>query len=267
MNTSFNFSRFLKVLSNEWRMNMIKMLLFWGVMIIISIIYFAFLRYTYSHIIPKFVTFALTFFVMCIAQGFYLQIYYNEFSSKTKTQAMLLLPASKNEKFWAKFLLGFILYPVFFLAYIFIVLKMNEIYNDWAVVLKNISIADEIYKNEYQTLIFDLTTKRTFFYVWLLSASAYLFGNLLFKKRPAFKSLLFWFIVVLGLSWITSGIYTLFTGVWPTHSIPGVLIGIDKYNTVSCAMTQMYPELLHSLAFICLALILISRIKYNEKTI
>jgi hypothetical protein len=105
MNTTFNFSRFLKVLSNEWRLNMIKILLFWGVIIIITVIYFAFFGYANEIILFEQSTFGLFFFMMCIAQGFYLQIDYHEFWSKSKTQALLLLPASRNETFWAKFLL------------------------------------------------------------------------------------------------------------------------------------------------------------------
>ena len=274
MNTSFNLSRFLKVLSNEWRLNSIKMLLFWGVMIIKTIIYFAFLRYAYQNIIPKEVTCALLFFVLCIAQGFYLQIYYHEFSSKTKTQALFLLPASRNETFWAKFLLGFILYPLFFLAYIFIVLKLNGIYNDWMIAFKNISIDVGAY-TYYQATTFlnhndfvtGLTTKEVLFLVWLFSASAYLFGTLLFKKLATFKSLAFWFCVVTGFVLITDVTYALFSGVWPTLAIPGMAITTNDHRYY-CVIAEMYPKLLYGFGiFICLALTGISRIKYNEKTI
>ena len=265
MNTTFNFSRFLKVLSNEWRLNLKKMLLFWGCMIIIAILYFAFLRMV-EDAIPKTVTFGLSFFIMCILQGFYLQIYYSEFSSKTKTQALFLLPASRNETFWAKFLLGVILYLVLFSAYIFIALKWNEVFNDW---IKELKGADYRYSEHYQKFTISLMEKLIFFLVWLFSASAYLFGNLTFKKLAAFKSLALWFAIVWGLVLTTCIVYFLFADVWPSYAIPGIGIGVKgSADGKFCTLSQMYPELLYGLGiFICLALIFISRIKYNEKTI
>ena len=269
MNTTFNFSRFLKILSNEWRLNLKKMLLFWGGMIVITILYFALFWYVQKDIISKETTFRLVFFLMCILQGFYLQNYYHEFSSKTKTQALLLLPVSRNETFWAKFLLGVILYLVIASAYLFIVVKWNGIHNDWMMELKKIPLDDWRFRHRdyqsYQTLSFELTAKLIYFLIGLFSTSAYLFGMMTFKKWAAFKSLVFWLMVVMGLVWVTCSIYALFTGVWPKTAIPGLIIVLD---TADCATFHMYPELLYGLGiFICLALIVIARIKYNEKTI
>ena len=269
MNTTFNFSRFLKVLSNEWRLNLKKMLLFWGGMIVITVIYFAFYRYGKEDIILKNNTFTLAFFLMCIFQGFYLQIYFREFSSKTKTQALLLLPASRNETFWAKFLLGVILYLLIFSAYLFIVIRWNGMHNDWIMELEKYSLDDWKYKyfQNYQMLLINRWAKLILFLFWIFSISAYLFGNMTFKKWAVFKSLVFWFIVVMGLILVTYSIYALFTGTWPSSAIPGIVITYDKYYA-GCFIFQIYPELLYGLGIlICLALIVISRIKYNEKTI
>ena len=270
MNTTFNFSRFLKVLRNEWRLNLKKMVLFWGGMIIITVLYFAVNRINVSSI-DKTTTFGLLFFMMCIMQGFYLQNYYHEFSSKTKTQALLLLPASRNETFWAKFTLGVLFYLVFFSVYVFIVIKCAGIYNDWIKEIANWSFDSWRYRSfeQYQTLTIDSQTKQIFFLFWLFSVSVYLPGILSFKKLAALKSLVFWFGVVMGLVLLTCVVYALFTGVWPRIAIPGILI---ETKTVAgsnyCAIIQMYPELLYGLGiFICLALIAISRVKYNEKTI
>lgn len=266
MNTTFNFSRFLKVLSNEWRLNLKKRLLFWGGMISITILYFVALRIGDKDFVPKNTTFILLFFVMCIMQGFYLQTYFREFSSKTKTQALLLLPASRTETFWAKFIPGVLLYVLLFSAYLFIVIKGNGIYNDWLKELYDFPATDWRYQHfeGYQTLI---VSKPILFLIWLFSASAYLFGILLFKKFAVLKSLIFWFGIVMGLILLTYVVYALFTGVWPHIAIPGLLI-FDKKDNTGCVIVQMYPELLYGLGlFICLALICISRIKYNEKTI
>ena len=271
MNTTFNFSRFLKVLRNEWRLNLKKMLLFWGGMIVISVLYFLAYRIGDRDIINKTETFVLLFFMMCILQGFYLQNYFHEFSSKTKTQALLLLPASRNETFWAKFLLGIILYLVIFSVYIFLVIKWNGIYNDWVKEITNWSLDDWRYQRfeSCQTLAFDSQIKLIFLLAWLFSASAYLVGILLFKKHPVLKFLVLWFIVVTGLLLLTYGVYALFTGVLPQIAIPGIVIETKTVvGSNYCAIIQMYPELLYGLGiFICLALIAISRVKYNEKTI
>ena len=271
MNTTFNFSRFLKVLSNEWRLNIKKMLLFWGAILIVTILYFVFFMFVNQFMILKTTTFAWSFFLMCILQGFYLQIYFGEFSSKTKTQALLLLPASRNETFWAKFLLGIILYLAVFSAYLWIVIKWNGIHNDWIKESKN--FPPDFWKQDYyqrcQTIAIDSMTGLWFFLTWLFSSSAYLFGMMSFKKLAVLKSLVFWFMVALGLVLITYIIFALFTGVWPALAIPGLVIATDIYGHGDCVLYQIYPELWYccGLLFICLALIFISRIKYNEKTI
>jgi len=274
MNTNSNFSRFLKVLSNEWRLNLKKMLLFWGGIFIITVLYFALLWITES-MIMKSLAFGFSFFFLCILQGFYLQNYFHEFSSKTKTQALLLLPASRNETFWAKFTLGVILYILLALAYTFIVLKWAGIHNDWMREMQEMQgLSNDWlvnnFENLYQTLTIDLGTKLVLFLVWLFSASAYLFGNILFKKRPTFKTLAFWFIVGIGLWLVTRIVYFLFTGVWPTFAFSGIAIVINPTycNSIECVIYEMYPEFWYGFGvFICLALIFISRIKYNEKTI
>ena len=271
MNTTFNLSRFFKVLSNEWRLNLKKMLLFWGCMLILAVIYFAFF-WGNKNLIPRNQTFGLSFFLLCILQGFYLQFYFHEFSSKTKTQALLLLPASRSETFWAKFLPGVILYVLLFSAYLFIVLKWNGMHNNWIMEIKGFPADDwrTVNFQNYQTLPYDLMAKLMSILVWLFSVAAYLFGTLLFKKLAAFKSLAFWFTVIMGLVLITCIIVTLFFGVWPSFVIPGIVIAFNNKGAVDgdCGLSSLYPNLLYGLGlFICLALLFISRIKYNEKTI
>ncbi len=264
MNTTFNFSRFLKVLSNEWRLNLKKMLLFWGVIIILTALYFA-LLWVAENAVLTIATFGGAFFFICILQGFYLQTYFREFSSKTKTQALFLLPASRDETFWAKFLLGVILYVIIALAYTFIILKINEIYSIWHLEKEN-SLE---YMEHYQVVrIFaiDLRTKLSLFFTWLFSTSAYLFGALTFKKMAPFKSLALWFAVIMSLVLITCIVYFLFSGVWPSAAIPGMVIALKGKG--GFALFEVYPKFLYGLGiFICLALIVISRVKYNEKTI
>ena len=264
MNTTFNLSRFLKVLSNEWRLNSKKMLLFWGGLVILTVIYFVYFRYVDRSIVPEEATLTLLFCFACILQGFYLQFYFPEFTSKTKTQALLLLPASRTETFWAKFFLGVILYLALFSVFSFITFKWNGIHNEW---IKELT--GSTYRSGFRK-IFVLEVKLVVFLVWLFSASAYLFGTLLFKKFAAIKSLALWFTVIMGLVLITCIIAVLFFGVWPSFAVPGIGISFSNKEAIDgeFMLIQMYPKLLYGLGlFICLALIGISRIKYNEKTI
>ncbi len=268
MNNTFSFKRFFNVLGNECRLNNKKALLFWGGIIIIFIL-FCSLFYSDNKMIPRYFFLLLSFSQMCILQGFYLQFYYNEFTSKNKTQSLLLLPASGSEVFWAKFLLGFVVYPVIFSLLIFFSLKLIGDYNDGILSqIDNMAKRNDQY-TYYQVLPVDIFIKLIFLLVWLFSASAYLFGIMLFKKLAVFKSLILWFVVVVGLILVTRVVYVIFTGDWPNTAIPGFVIGggSNKRNEV-CLLYRMYPEALYCLGiFICLALVFISKVKYNEKTI
>ena len=269
MNTSFNFNRFLQVLSNEWCLNLKKILFFWGGILVISILYFSFFAVLVKDVVPKDVTFGWAFFVMFIMQGFYLQNYFYEFSSKKRTQALLLLPASRNETFWAKFLLSVVLYFVIFFAYIFILLKWNEIQNSWIMETRDFHPDKWRHRSfeSYQTFTITLWVGLWYFFLWLFSASAYLLGCMSFKKLAALKSIVCCFAIIIALQMITYIIYFLFTGVWPLWAFPGVGITLNRSGTLN-NITDMFPILQYGFfIFICLALILISRVKYNEKTI
>jgi len=270
MNTTFNFSRFLKVLSNEWSLNLKKILLFWSAIIIMTVIYFAIFRYGYGtpRVMPKFMTFSLLFFFACLLQGFYLQFYFHEFSSKNKTQALLLLPASRNETFWAKSLLGVVPYVIIFSTFIFIALKWNGIQNDWA---REFNLNEYEYYQDHLEMNMDLTTKFILSLVWLFLISIYLFGITLFKKQPVLKTWGLWFIIGISSSLITRVVFLLFTGTWASKANFGGEISIKsgyEHQNYECNISEIYPEFTFGfIIFICLALIFISRVKYNEKTI
>jgi hypothetical protein len=268
MNTTFNYNRFLKVLSNEWRLNIKKMLLFWGGMVVGAIVYFLFFGYYKKDLIEVETTFITILFFFFILQCIYIQYYFNEFSSKKKTQALLLLPASRTETFWAKFLLGVILCVLLLAVYSFFVLKWNRIQNDWIIEYLKMDNWEGNNYEKYQKIKYDKAYMLILFIVWIFSTSVYLLGILSFKKLAPLKTLVSGFIVIMGLQYITRVVYGLFTGVWSNLVVfPGIYIGHSKSNYI-CALDEAYPYLMFSIAlFICLAMIGIARIKYNEKTI
>jgi hypothetical protein len=270
MNTTFNFSRFLKVLSNEWCLNRKKMLLFWGGIIAIGVLYFSFHRFFIPNMIFVDSTFWVTLFLMCILQGFYLQIYFRDFSSKKMTQTLLLLPASRNETFWAKFLLGVVLYAVIFCVFIFIAVKATETHNIW---IKKMNYFES---NRWEIQNFDRIQTLTIkgwglllsSFVWLFSASFYLLGILIFRKIAVLKTFALAFIAIMGAVLTTFFVYFLFTGVIAQLAFPGIVIWTDIQNIIGCDIVRMYPVLMFCFGiFVSLALILIARMKYNEKTI
>jgi hypothetical protein len=266
MNTTFNFSRFLKVLSNEWRLNWKKMLLFWGGIIAISVAYFAYYIHSGMNLIDRSSVLMLSFFAAVLLQGFYLQFYFHEFSSKKKRQALFLLPASQNETFWAKFSLGAVLYLLISFLFILALLEISETVNTW---IWNNGLSERHTLNSYTnhqnlTVLGDSRVIWILSYMWLFSVAGFLLGLLIFKKNAVLKSLIFWVIVIATLGYFISTIYFLLTGDFPTFAF----IGIIWKDSGALTLYNMYPKLMFgSHIFIYLALITIARVKYNEKTI
>ena len=278
MNTTFNFNRFWKVMCNEWFLTRKKILLFWGVAVVIAFGLTALVALSgQGSLIDRNVLLIFCFVAMCLLQGWYLQYYFREFSSKKKTQALFLLPASQSETFWAKFSLGAVLYflisLVFISAFLLFCGMLNEwLWNNglsefWVNALSESDVtAEEHFANRQTLLILAVDgIILQFSTVWLLVMSGFLFGLLLFKKNAVLKSFLFWTAVIIIGGYFICFVYFLFTGVFPNFAILG-MTSFDSSKSVS--MFHIYPNLsIIMYAFIGLALIAISRVKFNEKTI
>ncbi|MDR0332175.1 MAG: hypothetical protein LBI15_01805 [Dysgonamonadaceae bacterium] len=269
MDTNFNFSRFLKVISNEWCLNWKKVLLFWGVVVALFIGYFAYQGLIQKEIITIYSAFWTAILTMSILQGFYLQIYFREFLSKKKTTSLLLLPASRNETFWAKLLLSFIPYVIIFIMITLIGLEWLKMQNEW---VRQANEFDEWrlrdFHRFYQTFDLEGDEFRIFsimFLVWIFSASIHLFSIVSFKKWAAVKSIVLIFGVIVGASLATFVTYFLFTGSFPVYAFPGERLFT---NDGGAYFMLLYPISAYCYGmFFSLFLMFISYVKYNEKTI
>ena len=270
MNTTFNFNRFWKVMCNEWSLTWKKVLVFWVFLAMFPLGYltgFA-VNDSPSSLIDRNNFLIYPFLIACLLQGFYLQFYFREFSSKKKTQALLVLPASQNETFWAKFLLGVILYLLigFFLISTFLILGglLNE--RAWTNGLSELHTED--YFLSTQGLIFlanGIWSILGFISGWLVIAAGFLFGLLIFKKNAILQTFAFWTAVIIVLGFFICSVYFLFTGTFPLFATLGV-IWFSSSNAIP--VFHLYPKLEFIFyGFIGLALIAICRVKYNEKTI
>ena len=270
MNTTFNFNRFLKVLSNEWVLNWKKVVPLWGSIISISSALLVLQFYYAEDLINRINIFVLSFIIGSIIQGFYLQYYFSEFSSKKKTQALLLLPASRNETFWAKFTLGVVLYVIIAFCFTVALLEVSKIMNVW---LWENGVSEKhtaYYLAQHQDLINLEDTNALLFIamlclLWMFSVAVFLLGVVIFKKNAILKSFVFGVAIIAGFGYLVCTVYFLFTGVFPQFAIPGVIwIG----NNENIQLYTMYPNLfIGAILFIVIALFAIARVKYNEKTI
>ena len=267
MDTTFNFNRFLKVLSNEWRLNWMKMASFWGVATILATIVFVVHFFDGSDLVNRPNFLGLPLILAPLLQGMYLQFYFNEFSSKKKTQALLLLPASQNETFWAKFLLSVVVYILLVVFYIWVMLEGSKMLNVWLWENGVAEMHPALYFELRQDLMFGElgTFYKILSLIWIFSVPAYLIGLFTFKKNPIFTSFILWIVVIVLLGYLICTVYFLFTGVFPSFASIGIIFGINDDVIV---LYSMYPNLMiGAVIFISLALMVIARVKYNEKTI
>ena len=275
MDTTFNFNRFWKVMCNEWRLTRKTVATFWGGLVGFTFGVLFGATYLLSLIsggefglLWRDIILGLLFLVLLLAQGLYLQFYFREFSSKTKTQALFLLPVSQNETFWAKFSLGAILYLLIGIVYMTAVVLISGVLNVWIWD----SGLSELHPKEYFTLRQELSfftgtfwDTMTFISAWLLFAGGFLFGLFLFKKNAVLKSFSLWIVAIAVLGFFICTVYFLFTGTFPNFATLGH-VWFGGSNSV-CLITK-YPRLWVGIyAFIGAALIAICRVKYNEKTI
>jgi hypothetical protein len=252
---------------NEWCLTWKKVALFWGVIVAISVAYFAITLNSGDGLIDRIGVLTFSILTALLLQGFYLQFFFNEFSSKKRTQALLLLPASRNETFWAKFLLGAIAYLVISVFFIWALLGVSEILNEWTWNTGLSEIQSETLFRDRQCLQTDMMPTLfalALLLVWLFSVAAVLMGLLTFKKNAVLKSFVSWAAVIVILGYFICTVHFLFTGHFPNFAFFGV-IGFDGAGFM---LFNMYRNLFIGVyIFIIIALIAIARVKYNEKTI
>ncbi len=266
MNITFNFNRFTKLFANEWLLNARKIMFFWTAMIGLAVLYFGMCAMTASLAYAS-DTLIFSYFLVLVFQGFIISIHFNEFSSKTKTQVLLLQPASQTETFMAKFVITMVVYPILALFYIYFVVEMAEIYTHWAVIAFEKQEAFSYYYRAHWSLS-DLTEYELWMYLsgWLFAASAFLSGVTIFKKMYMIKTYVVWILFLFLLIPVTRYFYFFVSWELPEIYVPLLAIGVKDENDFSLVETYPYFPCFLSL-LVSIFLILIARVKYNEKII
>ncbi len=267
MDTNFNMPRLGKLISNEYYVNNKKILLGLGMMLGIALAYFGIAAVSRVHAGTNF-TSTLFFLLILIFQGIMINTCFSEFSSKPKTQTFLLIPASKLEKFVAKFSYCMVIFPLIFLLYHFLVVEMSFIYNGWATKVFHLT---DVSGRDGASLerIYRMESVTTMVTVWFFAASAFLCGAQYFKKRSHTKTVLIVLAFIILCVVIIRPFYLLASGHMPTMSVPFLYIGefIDG-KIYSSSFIDVYHYAIHWLGlFVSLYLIVVSWVKFNEKTV
>ncbi len=258
MNIAFNFKRFLKLYLNEWLVNGKKIFFFWLSLISLAFFFFGMcaLNETTFNLNGLFV---MVYIVLLIFQGIIISIHFGEFTSKTKTQAWLLQPASQNETFMAKTMITMVIYPVMAIIFMQVFLHAAHFYNVWA------AKAFELYSNLSKISI-EWYQISLFLFIWLFVASAFLSGVTIFRKLYMIKVFLVLLLYILLLMPITRFFYFFVSGDFPETYIP--FISISEKNGSYFSLEELYPYFYHCILFIMsVFMLVIARVKYNEKTI
>lgn len=265
MKIQFRPGYFFRLIKNNYQLNYKKDLLFIGGLIALAGLYIGIFRFSEDKIHLENVI-ILLFFAFCILLGAYISMVFGDFSSGKKTRQLLLLPATHAEIFWSKFLISCIIFPVFFCLFSALVLKLCINYNIW---LGNYQGKD--YYSEFSTLRelwscrFVYKTLPVFIYISIVVASCFLYGRMVFRKYAFIKTLVSWFLFFISLWLFTMLVYFLISGNLTPYSIPFFVI---EYNKVPAPFIEWYPDLIKYVSvFFSISLIIISRIKFNEKTI
>jgi hypothetical protein len=276
MNIDFSLKRFFRFFLNNYRLNNKKDLLFLGGMFVFAGIYFALFR-----LVKEPIDLIGTIFILLVSfliiQGVYTCMFFGEFSSKKRTMQLLTLPVSNAEAFWSKFLSCFVVFPLIFILFSILVLQISIEYNEWY--MTNIAgqfLPDFLPMREIREIWdnrshFDSGGLASLFYLvpFFISIS-FLWGAMTFKKYAFIKSLIFWFLFIISLWPLTIFIYFLISGHFTPLCIPFLIIREEGFGSsgIDVPFIFLYPNLFkYAISFVSLFLIVISRVKFNEKTI
>ena len=259
MNT-FNFSRFIQFFSNEWKMNVKQYGLLWGALALTAVVFCILNRenafgieldaWMFWSVVPLFV----------VAQGFNISIQLEAFSSKRKKMAQLLQPVSQAEFLTTKMIGGFILFPLLYIVYIWVVAALISRYN-----LANYN-GIAISGRTLDTFAF---CDKTVWYVvrlWPCATAIYWTGAFYFGRIAAVKSMLAvvaLYALLTGFSYVLLGLCFGFCS--------GVQMPLFSYYIRSVGVwdaNHVLPNFIEATLLLGSVLwVAISVVKYREKTL
>ena len=253
----FNFPRFFKFFSNEWKMNLRQNALLWGAMALFAAAFCLLARTkVYGIDISLWLILSATI-PFWIAQGFYISIQMNAFTSKVKKSALLLQPISRAEFLTTKMISCFIIFPLLYIAFIAGVAALMSYYN---MVNVDVEYLDGRTLATFQQLPLVVEVAAI---SWPCATIIYWFGSFYFGKYAVIKSALAAVALYAGLAGFSYLFAGLLSGVWDLVSLP-LFLGFSGYWQADYLCPGFSKGLLYLSS---LALIIISVFKYKEKSL
>lgn len=265
MKNTFDVRRFFRLFANDYLLNYKKYILLLIVLIALTSITFII-----SALIKKTIhtnsIIVFSIFGLMISQGLYTVMAWGEFSSKTKTTFLLTLPAHKSEIFIQRLISCFIIFPLFYCLYTWLVLSLTIEYN-WIIEQYNNPgfVVPETARNVLTGFFHQKESYLVLVFVWIAIASAYFWGAIRYKKYVFLKSVAFWFVSIFSLWPVSIILRLILTGKYNFKIVP--FLGYLNKNE-DFFITEVWPHYyIYLLLFVSLSLIFISYIKFKEKTI
>jgi len=260
MKTTFSINRLLRLFRNDWALNYKKYGLL--ALCVIGLTAMTYIGSAFAKAsIELYAVWVLGLIAMFFFQGIYTATVWSEFTSKKRTISLLTLPVNKSEIFTQKFISCFVIFPILYVLYLLLTMKLTTIHN---------SFLDIELENKYTSISFVLSDvfssyKLIYLLGWLPIASIFFWGAIHFKKYAFLKTLASW-LTGLFLLWpIAIVLRLIITGEYNNEIFP--LVAYVE-NSEAFFIIQAYPHFYYYLsAFVSLSLLCISYLKFKEKTI
>jgi len=260
MNT-FNLSRFIRFFFNEWKMTAKQYGLLLGAMMLFAIIICILINEgMYGVDLDAWMFWSIALFFW-LAQGFNTSIQLEAFSAKSKKTALLLQPVLKAEFLAAKMFSCFVLFPLLYIGYIWVVAVLISRYNLLTIDNTNILIGRTLHTYPFWDKAAWFGAK-----FWFLATAVYWTGAFSFGKYAVVKSTLTVVVVYAILMGFSHLLLGLGYGFWDGMSLPLYFNVVKKVGFWEA--NYVVPHFLEAALLLSgLVLVVISVFKYRETTL
>ena len=182
---AFDLKRFSRLFVADGRATAKQSLLLLGVGLLLGLAYLLFCLSEQRPIYDFDIIMAFSFFVICVLQGFYTSLQWQDLTSRKRKAALLLQPVSKAERFTVKTIYCFVCFPLLCIGLMFLILWMGEGVNSR---LMDAATFEKEGRFLFTGGIKDLLG--TGLRIYALLASIYWAGSFFLKKWAPFKAII-----------------------------------------------------------------------------
>jgi len=257
--SQFNFPRFFKFFSNEWKMNAKPIALLWGALILAAGLLFLMYRAERSGVDMVSWLIMLISPLFGVAQGFYISIQLGAFTSKVRKTALLLQPVSKTEFITAKMLSCFVLFPLCYIAFM--------AFGAWLISQYNIVHVDSIFLDGRTIDTLNIHKVTPLLLMWWPCVTAVCWtGAFYFGRYAVVKAVLSALALYIGLAGFCYVLFGILSGCWDSLSFP--LLAYDTKDYDVWKVFYAWPDFLETFVRLgALGMVVMSVFKYHEKTV